>query len=424
MLRRSSLPWLLVFAIGSLASREGAATALSFSAIQTAVNACSANGCTIQLDCGLGSDSSAASAGLARVSIGARHNIRIQGCGMDASTLEWHASLSNGSNWFIEMFDVNPGAGSAGSITFADMTLNLDVTCGNGSQDCGSVPAVVAVTGNVTDVKFERMHIKSTLKGTNTGGGSGSDNFPAGVKVTGNGGTPSVMPEGIYVFSSKFETSGTGAYLAECDDCWVEGSYFEDAPVTSPSSKRALALVWKSVGEGVRVMNNTFDMHPNNPTGLTYGLLLWNDVRGGAGHILAGEGAQVIGNTFEDIPSSVNSRAVVLYGYNDAVISGNRFRCDPSATPCATWGIETEGGCNGPCNRRNILANNVFDQFVDNGTNCPIFFKTPNGPDMTGSSQNLVIGNMFVVPTAGSNGVCGPNEGSNTITGNQVVPTP
>lgn len=415
---------LFAFATGALVpAREARATALNFASIQAAVNACAATGCTIQLDCGLGTDwTPPAGNGASKVSIGTHRNIRIQGCGIDATTLEWHATVSGGSNWFLQMFDVNPGASSGGGITFADMTLNLEVICGNGSQDCGTVGSVVNVVGGVENVRLERVHFLSTLKGTNNGGGAGTDNFPVGVRVVGSG-TPEKIPESVYVFSSKFETSGGGVYFYECNDCWAEGSYFEDAPITTPPSKHALAYALKSVGEAVRLINNSFDMHPNT-AGLTYGVLLWNDVRGGAGHIQAGEGSQVIGNTFYDVQSSSNSRPVVLYGYNDAVISGNRFKCDPTQAPCNTWGVETEGGCNGPCNRRNVISNNVFDQFVDNGSACPILFKTPGGPDMTGSSQNLVIGNTFVVPSAGSNGVCGPYEGNNTITGNLVVPTP
>jgi hypothetical protein len=227
------------------------------------------------------------------------------------------------------------------------------------------------------------------------------------------------LTEGVYVTESKFETSGSGVDFQDCNDCWVEGSYLEDAPSACPVYKHPYTFLRKQQGEGVRFINNTLDMKPNSPLvqNMSGVLLVWH--RTGSAFV-ASESAQVIGNAFTDMQNNTLQRGIYLYGYNSAVISGNRFKCDPALPSCTTAVIHAvPSNCTTNCDRKNVISNNNFDGFTQNSINCPILFDPP-------SQDNLVTGNVFAIPSkaSGDDGVCGPNEGLNKVTTDNLATTP
>jgi hypothetical protein len=370
-------------------------TAIGFALADT--NNCPATGCVIKLACGSGSDSSAVgSSDLYRVSFATKKNVRIAGCGIDATTVEWDVSAGSGTANYA-MFNIDTST-DGGSITFQDMTLILKVTC---SGVCPSKGAAARIRGKVSNVKFERVHFQSYV----TGGGfnTGAESFPAAVYVLSDG---TNRPKAISVLSSKFESSGTGVTFSDCDDCWVNGSYFEDAP---SGALQAYAYLLASQGESIRVVNNSFDMESAgyNTDGIRLDKL---------SNSSPGAGAQVLSNSFYNMQVSNNGQAVVVNGYNDAVINGNRFHCNAGIIGCF-GAIATSGSCTG-CNRRTVITNNVFDRYYDNGSStCPIYFGG-------GDAQQVVVGNMFSVYQDGTAaGACG-SLSTATRADNKIVTTP
>jgi hypothetical protein len=423
---------LCVAAFGSLAALPAAAdTAATTTAIQNALNNCGSASCVIQLACGPGTTESptipnTAYAAVVGVNLQNKHGVVIQGCGMDSTVVSWNVAPPTQLT-SIDMFDL-PGASG---ITFRDMTISLNMNCNGSGGDCGmALGAIVNVRDGAEGVRIERVHFKTTRQGTNNVGIGRA--FPAGVNADITmGDSTAVPPESVYVSSSQFETSGTGVRFMKCNDCWVEGSTFQDAPAAAGYTS-VFAMVFKSEGAGVRITNSTFDMHPNNtpaPNDLFGGLILWNVPSYFTGDPpRAGEGAQIIGNTFKNIQSepTLNPfRPLVLYGYNGAIISDNQFRCEGSL--CNAWAITTEGsgslnqdGTTGPpcnnyaCNRRNLFANNVFDRFQTSTGFCPILLQIKDNTQAGNGGNNLAIGNVFRTDSA-SNGICGDATGNDSF---------
>jgi hypothetical protein len=387
--------------IGSYLPSTAKATGATLGAIASALantSICPAGGsCVIQLDCGAGTiDTTGVSSDTARVSFGSQKNVRIQGCGIDATTVEWDTTVSSSSANY-EMFDINtPSSGTGGGIVFQDMTLVLKSSC----TSCGAKGAIARVRGNVQNVKFERVHFVLGQGDSTMGVG-----FPAAVYAVSDGTT---RPKNVSVLSSKIETVGGGVNLFDCDECWVNGSYFE-ALSGAGVSPYALAIV--SHGDAIRLVNNSFDMAGTAPS--TDGLRLDS-----LGSSTPGSGAQLIANTFYNLSITGTPTALLIKGYNDAIINANRFRCDVGfldfGCPPA---LSTQTGCSG-CNKRNIISNNVFDRFYDDASSlCPIYM---NG----GDSQGSIVGNMFVIYAAGSGptGVCG--SGTALKADNNIVSSP
>jgi hypothetical protein len=323
---------------------------------------------------------------------------------MDSSVVSWVTTPPQSAQSYVYMFDL----GGASSITFRDVTLSLDLncypSCRNGGN--GAVANILNIGPGAESVRVDRVRLRTTMKGENL------PDFPSGVDVDSWGYT---RPESVYVSSSIFETSGTGVRFYGCDDCWVSDSTFRDAPSATPiDNRRSYAYVVKQLGEGVRIVSNTFDMLPHyaNEVRPFEGVLLWNAGTG------PGEGSQVIGNTFKNIQTGTQFRTIILYGYNDANISGNQFTCGVSV--CDTWAIETELNCQFSCNRRNIIANNVFDKFsVHDSTSCPILLQRVGDGLANESQANLVMGNIFRTD-ATTSGVCGGQSGGDNLTSNNV----
>jgi hypothetical protein len=139
----------------------------------------------------------------------------------------------------------------------------------------------------------------------------------------------------------------------------------------------------------------------------------------------APEGAQIQGNTFYN-PNMNYSQPLVLDGYNDALISGNRFECHQGGFLdfCILPAINVKGvvSCTS-CNVRTVIEDNVFDHFYDSGPG-----SEPCAVDLNGNSQALVVDNLFMIYPSGngaSTGICEPGANSNlNASTNLVITTP
>lgn len=333
-------------------------------------------------------------------------NIRISGCGMNGTTINWDPSTVTATGYFNKQ-DMLLVTGGSRWITIED--VKLEVIC---SQECTALIAAAKVEGDSEDVTFERVHFHAASPGT------ASSDDPKGLALAGG--------RKVFAYGSRFHASGYGLNVYDCEDCWFSGNWF--GPITSIGGNPArpgYGLASKRKGTGVRFTNNTFDLGYDIPVGLY--------LRSGGPSTETETTVHVIGNSFVNMQDrselTVNppQRGIYFYRYNRANVQNNLFACDSDEDACEAIGIATLGFQNKcepdtvpSCNQQNLIANNVFDRIVDNDSAwCPVHFEM----DTVLNRDNIVRDNLFGLGTGsatGANGCCGPNEGNNTCSPNDV----
>lgn len=330
----------------------------------------------------------------------ATQNVVISGCGMNGTRIRWIDPPNTGSSRLLMIDDASRW------ITLRDLVLDLQCNVG-----CTLSTIAAAVDGGVKDVTFERVHFHAERA---TGGVTTN---PVALQI----GIAAEAAERISAYGCRIHANGYGLSAVHCEDCWFDANWL-GANLLS-GGPPAYGLAQKKKGSGVRFTNNTFDMAGDVRTGLY--------LRPGDAATTAST-AQVLGNSFinlaEDNVTQGKQRAIWLYGYNRANISGNLFACETGVTACDSYAIATTQALNCPagddCNEHNLITDNVFERLVDDNvdgawTQCPVHFFGG-----TGFNQNNVVrGNVFMLGTgsaAGSDGCCGPNVGLNDCATNDV----
>ena len=389
------------------------------SQLKDAINACpdkgmQSEGCVIELACGeinleLEEPNSSGVISFLGVYIGGKNNMLIKGCGMNGTTLRYINSFSasepepcNQSNSCvgekIELVTVK----NSRWITLQDFKIHLEDTTDT------SVKAMEISSSE--DVTIERVHFHAekisaaqpwhTVNGFNVA-------FPQGLNVRGGSSK-------ISISDSKFHASGKGLVFDSCMDCWVSGSWF--GSMQNTGLQQTFVLAEKRGLEVTRFENNTFDMaqkyNQGNLMGLTLERLAADE---------PGSGAQIVGNSFINIgdSSSLLLYPLRFYGYSEAVVSSNLFKCEePSICQRAIRFSNASCDVDG-CNQRNLIVNNQFVDFAEAGgsPDCAIWL-SDSGTGNTDPSMNIVANNVINLRDLGSGaanaGVCG-NVGGNNV---------
>jgi len=398
---------------GTTARAEIRLTTALPSEIQNAINTkCpeaapsgTAVGCHIILPCGEWlADDGYGNPSSIKIWIRDKQNVRISGCGMNGTTIRWTPASST-VGWLLLINTTS--AGATRWITIED--LKLEVDCPGG---CAAGMNIAQVYGGVQDVAFERVHFHAKDSGT----GTAINPWPSGLVVGGASGGVTATASRIHAYSSNFHATGYGLSFANCNDCWVSDSWF--GPMTDVA-RPSYALANKQDGWGVRFTNNTFDLGGD----VSVGLYLRSDNPSNA---VPGQTAQVSDNSFVNIQDSVTGSggpgtakqyAINVYKYSRANISHNLFSCPSTDPGCTGYGVgflSFGSGCptgTASCNDENLIAGNVFDRIVDDGTvaQCAIPVRTFTN----GNKKNVIASNVFKLGSgsaANANGICGENE--------------
>lgn len=314
-----------------------------------------------------------------QIAIYNRKNVHIKGCGMNGTRIQWMPGSSNGE--LVRIADSR-------WVTLQDMKLrvapsahdNLDVVLLKGSRD----------------VTFERVHLHQESRG-----------FAMRVLEL-----PGTIPKQIFFRDGRIHSLTVGLILGDCTDCWVSGSWFGTIP-GDPGGPKNLAQ--KRVGDGVRFVNNTFDLE-DLPSQRVIGLNFYRDqASAGDEDDVEGETAQAVGNSFIHI--GAESTGFRFYGYRNGIVSDNLFKCvSPGA---CSEGIRFQSNGSGTVeNRENLITGNQFVDFQEVGIECPI--KLQDGSD------NVVEGNVFRLHSSSTTqlGVCGDTANNVVGTNHPFFPQP
>lgn len=362
-------------------------------ALQNEINSCQPSSCVITLPCGeVIIDESVG------LKIDNKTNLLVKGCGMNGTTLKMVRTSDSGGDNFALLELTN-----SRWVTFQDLKFHFEDT-----TDKGTFAVEVR---NVKDLTFERVHFHAMEADDKPGIG-----HPIGLLIRG-------ASETVYISDSRFHGSGKGLLIEDCQDCWVEGSWFGSIEITG--RRPTIALAEKRGEDAVRFVNNTFNMTSSN--NILTGLILSRKTDNEPGF-----NSQVIGNSFINIDSSSSGfdhEGLRFYGYANAIVTGNLFQCAENGgcqrgirfanVDCGTAGSPLFG-----CNEMNLIANNQFVDFVDDGIDCPIKLTDLNvhAPPI----RNIVRGNVFSLSNAsaaGADGICG-NESTNIVNNNNAFTQP
>lgn len=349
--------------------------------VQAEIDACVDVGCQIDIPCGeFIIDQSVG------LKMDNKTNILIKGCGMNGTTLKMVRTSPAADNAaLLEMTNSR-------WITIQDLKFHF--------EDETDLHTYAVEVRNVKDLTFERVHFHAMESSGSTNIGS-----PMGLYVRGTS-------ETVYISDSRFHASGYGLIFQDCTDCWVEGSWFGSMELAN--TRPPIALAQKRGVEAVRFVNNTFNMKSSN--NVLTGLILSR-----SGVDTPGFNSQVIGNSFINIAGSSSGfdhEALRFYGYANALVSGNFFQCEVlggcqrgirfSNVTCGSNGSHLFG-----CNEMNMVVDNQFVDFVDDGVDCPIRLTDLNVEDPP--IRNIIRGNVFSLSNtslSGSDGICGDEVGN------------